>query len=396
MNPLYSCTSVSRRSFLVQSSLWGATRALSRAVPGAGGDRNRHFTVTQRNGRWWFSTPDGAPFFSLGLNHIDAAPLRYLESGDIWWNKYGNRMERWLKEAVRPDLLAWGFNSVGWVQEVVTSGPTNCRHSPSFTFEEYQWLDLPYCHQLPFADFHQWEMETRHPDFFSREFEDWCDYVARNQCARMAADPQLIGYFYLDCPTWVHVRPGNKWKGPLFDPEKLKSAAGRAELHQIATRYYQITHDAIRRYDRHHLILGDRYEANAPLPDDVLLAARPYVDLFSFQHFGPPERIRADLARFAALTGKPVLLADSSGGVKLPDGTMRNDPVKYRQTLLALREVPACVGFHLCGAYLRNRIRKRGLRGPDETPDQVAIDGFSVANREMSDWVRQQTSARAG
>jgi hypothetical protein len=113
------------------------------------------FTVGQRGGRWWFITPAGEPFFSIGLNHIDPSPLRLAENGDLWQRKYGNSMERWLKEAVAPDLRAWGFNSVGWTQEVVTRGPTNHRHSRAFTFEEYQWLGVPYCHQLPFADFHQ-------------------------------------------------------------------------------------------------------------------------------------------------------------------------------------------------------------------------------------------------
>ena len=298
MNPSYS---LSRRRFLAESAVLSACLACPRVTRAAPAAAPKFFTVAQRNGRSWFLTPAGEPFFSLGFNHIDAAPLRYTESGDAWRRKYGNSMERWIRDAVRPDLLAWGFNSVGWVQEVVTRGPTNHRHSPSFTFEEYQWLDLPYCHQLPFADFHQWEMETKHPDFFSSEFEDWCDYVARSQCARMADDPKLIGYFYLDCPTWVHVRPGNEWKGPIFDREKLKTAAGRAELTGLATRYYQVTHDAIRRYDRNHLILGDRYEANAPLADEVLLAARPFVDVFSFQDFRPVEKIRADHTRFAAL-----------------------------------------------------------------------------------------------
>jgi hypothetical protein len=383
---------LSRRRFLAKAAVAATAFAAPPFARAARTSPGKFFTVGPRHGRSWFFTPAGDPFFSLGLNHIDPSPLRYLESGDVWWRKYGNRMERWIKEAVRPDLLAWGFNSVGWVQEVVTRGPTNHRHSPSFTFEEYQWLDLPYCHQLPFADFHQWEMETRHPDFFSREFEDWCDFVARSQCARLADDPKLIGYFYLDCPTWVHVRPGNEWKGPIFDPAKLQTEAGRAEFNRIATRYYQVTRDAVRRYDRNHLILGDRYEVNAPLPDEVLLAARPFVDVFSFQHFGPPERIGADLARIAALTGKPVLLADSAGNLKQPDGTVRNDPVKYRRTLAALREIPACVGFHLCGAYLRNRIRQRGLRGPDETPDTVALEGITAANRETAEWVRQQVS----
>ncbi len=81
------------------------------------------------------------------------------------------------------------------------------------------------------------------------------------------------------------MREINAWKGPLFDPEKLKSDSGRAELTNLATQYYKVTHDAIRRYDPHHLILGDRYEANAPLTMEIINAARPYVDVLSFQDF---------------------------------------------------------------------------------------------------------------
>jgi hypothetical protein len=347
------------------------------------------FRTAQRNGRWWFITPWDQPFFSLGFNHIDSAPLRYPETGELWKRKYRNSIEQWLKQTVRRDLLDWGFNSVGWTQEVVVIRPTIHRHSPGFTFEEYQWLGLPYCHLLPFAEIHQWDAEVRYPDFFSRDFEDWCDYVARSQCARLADDDKLIGYFYSDCPCWVHTLPWNTWKGPLFDPEKLKTGAGRKQLSELATRYYEVIHDAIRRYDTNHLILGDRYEAMMPVPDEVLLAARPFVDVFSFQDFGAVEKIRADLTRFSEITGKPVLLADSAGGIKLPDGTLRNDPAKYGATLLALRQIPACVGFHLCGAYLRNRARNRGLRGPDETPDRDSIAGITAANREMSDWIKR-------
>ena len=97
-------------------------------------------------------------------------------------------------------------------QEVVTRGLRNHRHSRAFTYEEYQWLGLPYCHMLPFADFHQWEAETIYPDFASPEFAQWCDYVAREYCARMKDDPKLIGYFYVDCPTWIHTRPPSAWR----------------------------------------------------------------------------------------------------------------------------------------------------------------------------------------
>jgi hypothetical protein len=83
------------------------------------------------------------------------------------------------------------------------------------------------------------------------------------------------------------------------------------------------------------------------------------------------------------------LLADSAGSLKRPDGTLRNDPTKYRDTLAALRGIPACIGFHLFEAYLRNHVRNRGLRGPDETPDRDAIAGITAANHDMAAWAKE-------
>ncbi|MCX7045488.1 MAG: agarase [Candidatus Sumerlaeota bacterium] len=350
------------------------------------------FALAQRGGRWRLLTPEGQPFFSLGLNHIDDSPLRYAANGELWRNKYGNSRERWLKESVAPDLRAWGFNTVGWTQEVVIRGDLIHRHSPSFTFEEYQWLGLPYCHLLPFAETHQWENETKRPDFFSKDFEDWCEYVARSQCARFAGDPKLIGYFYTDCPTWVHTRPPNQWKGPLFDPEKLKTDAGKTELRALATRYYRITHDAIRRYDLHHLILGDRYEANAPLPMEVVESAKPFVDALSFQDFKDPVK---NLAAWHARTGMPVLWADGAKNINTKDPASgetigRNDGKYYAETLKSLRDNPGCIGAHLCGAYLRNYARNRGLRDEHERLDEENVALITKANHEAAAWAQKE------
>ena len=342
------------------------------------------FSLGNRDGRWWLLTPEGNRFFSLGLNHVDPATIRYPENIDRWRERYENSMQRWLQESVAPNLTNWGFNSLGWNQEVITRGDTNHRHSRHFTRDEYDWLGLPYCHQLPFADFHQWEAETRNPDFFSDGFVDWCDHVGREHCVPLADDPNLIGYFYIDCPCWLHVREINAWKGPLFDPERLNSDAGRAELTKLATLYYKVTHDAIRRYDPHHLILGDRYEANAPLTMEIIKAARPYVDVLSFQDFREPVQ---HLAEWHQKSGMPVLWADGARGIKLPDGNLRNDGNWYAKVLAGLRDNPGCVGAHLCGAYYRNRVRRRGLLDENEQPDTEMIDQIRNANVEMKAWV---------
>ena len=352
------------------------------------------FSVEARNGHWWFISPEGEPVFSIGMNHIDSATLRYAENLHLWREAYGNDQRRWLQERVRPDLRAWGFNSVGWVQEVVVRGPRDStlhRHSRNFIYEEYQWLDMPYCHMLPFAEIHQWDVETRYPDVFSQEFEDWCDYVARSACARMAGDAKLIGYFYSDCPTWAHASLPHPHKAPWFDPERLKTAGGRKALFDLASRYYQVTHDAIRRYDADHLILGDRYEAMAFLPEEVLQAAAPYIDVLSFQYFSDGEVISTDFVRWHEQAGLPVLLADAC----VPRAKGADAAERYEPMMRALRETPCCVGWHYCGAYLENTARNRGLRDRRDREDTALVEAMSRVNAETHTWVREVAGAGA-
>lgn len=325
------------------------------------------FTVTQHGNRWRFTSPAGEPFFSIGMNHIGSSSLRYAENLHIWRERYDNSQERWLTERVRPDLLDWGFNTIGWVQEFVTRGDTNHRHSRNFTFEEYQWLGMPYCHLLPFAEIHQWKVETHYPDVFAPEFEAWCDHVAREHCSLMADDPKLIGYFYTDCPTWVHPSMNPDRKGPWFED-------GDPNLPRAAERYYRVTHDAIRRYDPNHLIFGDRYEANRPLSETVLRIAAEWTDVLRFQHFAPVDRIARTFTHWHQVTGLPVLLADAC--------TPQRDISLYPVMMATLAELHCCVGWHHCGAYIKNRCRNAGFRNEDDTPNHGIIDVVRAVNRE--------------
>ncbi len=348
--------------------------------------KSRFFTLERRKGRWWLITPEGDPFFSIGLNHVDPASLRYPENVHIWREKYEGSTTKWLRESVGVNLRSWGFNTLGWEQEVTVR---QWAHSRSFTYEEYQALGLPYCHMLPFTEFHQWEKHTRHFDFFDSEWVDWCDYVARSRCAELSEDPKLIGYFYSDCPTWIHTRPQNRWRGPVFDPEKLNTESGRTDLTKLATQYYKTIHDAIRRYDPNHLIFGDRYEANAPIAWEVIEAALPYVDVLSFQDFRDPVN---HLAEWHEKTGKPVLLADAAR-IKWqtqPGEFTPNDGSWYAETLTELSKNPGCIGFHLCGAYQRNKARRYGLLDEMENPDTENLDPMIAANRAIQKWVEEQ------
>jgi len=348
----------------MENALRISRRQLLGTLPLAAAGSGGFYRIGKVKGRQCFLDPAGRPFFSIGMNHVDSAPLR---TDDTWRREFGNDTERWLK-TVRTDLQSWGFNSVGWVQEYVSISDQHHRHSRSFTPEEYRWLNMPYGHLLPFIESHQWEIETRLPKIDSPGFAEWCDYVARDQCSRYRDDPRLLGYFYTDCPVWVHTRPDNAWRGALFDAKELETAAGRAELSRLATHYYRTLHQAIRRYDPNHLILGDRYEARAPLPEEVVRAALPFVDVLSFQCFSLPAEMRATLERWASLSGKPVLLADAAHWAKPftpgwpPREDRQHDAAQYADALNALLDLPACVGYHLCGAYVKNNARRYGFR----------------------------------
>jgi hypothetical protein len=368
-------------------------RSLLGAVPLAAMGKDAFYRIGKVRGRQCFIDPAGRPFFSIGMNHIDSAPLR---SDETWRRDFGDDVERWLK-AVRTDLLAWGFNSVGWVQEFVSISSQHHRHSRSFTPEEYRELNLPYGHLLPFIESHQWEIETRLPKLDHPGFAEWCDYVARDQCARFREDPRLIGYFYTDCPVWVHTKADNAWRGALFDAKDLATPKGRAELERLATHYYRTLHQAIRRYDSNHLILGDRYEARAPLPEEVVRAALPFVDVLSFQCFAPPAEIRSTLERWARFSGKPVLLADAAHWAKPykpswpPPEDRQHDSVLYAEALQSVLDLPACVGYHLCGAYLKNNARRYGFRDAQNRLEPY-VAGMARANQAALARFRKETA----
>ncbi len=388
---------INRRNFIGASLLLGAG-SMVLPISGSGLLKNKlstFFTVAKKNGRWWLITPEGEYIFSIGLNHVDPAAIRFLASDGIWEEKYGNSMEKWLPK-VKADLTNWGFNCLGWEQEVVIIQPEMHRHSRSFTFEEYQWLGMPYFHLLPFIESHQWENETRLPDIKSKAFKEWCDYVARDRCARMKDDPKLVGYFFTDCPAWIHSNEYNAWKAPIFNPEMEKSEIGRKEIFNTATIYYKTIVEAIKRYDPNHLICGDRYEANAPISEEVLKAAMPFVDIFSFQCFGTVDNISQKLSKWAQFLKKPILLADSminkEGAHGWPPQSDRTqDDIQYGEIMKALREIPEIIGFHLCGAYIKNNARRYGLLDLHDKPESTT-NGIKKVNFEQAKWAKNKTN----
>lgn len=358
------------------------------------------FRVERLGERWWLVDPDGHAFLSIGLNHLSSFALRAPERIDEFLAKYRDE-EGWIRNGLASDLKEWGFNTIGWTQEIAfryaphdpmkKADAVDPRrewgerfalvHDRAWEHERYRWAGLPYCHTLnflnaafyfdaiPFAS----EFAPQFPDVFDSAFEDFCDWAARMQCSPMRDDPNLIGYFYSDIPDWNGDVHSNHWLGEFDGTPQERDQC----LHKIAERYYQVCHAAIRRYDKNHLILGDRYLGQRHVPDYVLSAMQETVDVISVQFSLDFEAERTVLERMIALTEKPILMADAVMPTSYcvpPTEYARGQA--YQRYLRGALLHPHIVGVHFCGAYIRAEPRGWGIKSADDRPYEDLTKAF--------------------
>jgi hypothetical protein len=98
------------------------------------------------------------------------------------------------------------------------------------------------------------------------------------------------------------------------------------------------------------------------------------------------------MRRWAGFADKPVLLADAAGWTCKngdrgwpPKAEREHDAGHYRQVIDALWDIPQCVGYHLCGAYIRNNARRYGFRDRTNAEIPETVDGIRAVNLEFQE-----------
>jgi len=355
------------------------------------------FTVDRRR-RWQLRAPDGDPFLSVGIVHADDTNLRYPHNLTIYQSRYGSSRRRWLREGLVPELREWGFNTVGWTSEYVSGAGlaaegavVDLGHSEGLPPGELADLGIPYTVSLRVAETEYWNGFPAYRDPRDPAFAQWCDHLARTLCR--PDDPNLVGYFLVDAPCWGRHPTG--------------AGYAAAELPAIAEAYYRVATDAIRRHDANHLILGDRYGTRGGVPDAVLDAMAPYVDVLSVQTFPGLDPSRLDAAldrigRWHERTTRPVLIADTGNWcptVMSPgrSGSARNQSERgagYAASAEAFAARPWCIGWHWCG-WLENPHRGFGLKDPWDEPYRDLTDRVMETNRRLQERLGHDEAARA-
>lgn len=368
------------------------------------------FRTEQKDGRWFFVDPDGFGFLTIGIAHADDSDLKYPHNVDVWKNKYRGSKERWIKDGLVPDLDAWGFNTIGWTQDYVGGGwrkafdwaerVTVQQSTTQFTPHDFEVADRPYVVLLRVAETEDWNGDPVFPDVFGDDFEDHCAYLARSVAVDHADNPNFLGYSYVDAPSWAPHVSGADY--PQL--QGLDAAKREDRLFEIAAKYYETMHRHLRTYDANHLILGDLFNGNRPLPDAVLEALKPYVDVLAVQYFpGDNDQAREEMVAHAAhcveVAGKPLYVPDVGNWAptqlnphRVADPTKRLAGVAsqaaraqhYIDTLSPLLEQNWFLGWHWC-AYIENKARGWGMKDPWDNPYEDFVGPVSEFNKSVYD-----------
>jgi hypothetical protein len=366
------------------------------------------FHTEQIGGRWYFVTPEGHAFFSLGVTH--AVECMRQDELNLFETTYGNSEER-LAEFFLEKFKDWGYNSSGY-------GPLPTMEQ-RIPYVATIWTDGP-------RSFSAGE-KSRNADIFDSAVQQRLRRTVRRLAAQHVDNPYCLGYVFKDLPVW-HPQPkrGDSYCDFIrsLDPaspgrqayDKFAAqcrAAGKpaddeAFLNQIADAYYACLVDELRRCDPHHLVLGDRLMALPEwTPDSILVTAAKYVDVISFQPMGTRMPIRDYVDRVYRLTGKPVLLADTNTMIERPQKDQL-DTTDYEraagehtmQYYLDAAASKSCIGIHRCTVRdyqpWNPQYHRRGLLKADDAPYPILVDYTRRTNARVYELVYADHSRGSG
>ncbi len=270
--------------------------------------------------RWWLVTPDGHPFYSLGVNSITPYGDASIETGEQVYQQtvessYESQ-DAWV-DAVLERLGQWSLNTAGCWSDNLFLG--RVPQTVSLYLAPYDWYSGE---QGDLFD-PQWELdvqtrvETSATPWSQEPFllgwfldnevawgPDWHDlgtllekYLEKDadapgktvavellleQLGGLAGLNQTLGTSFSGTDEILSTLDG--WDAWLDDDIPAVAEAIAVFRGQAAEHYFSITTQALRSADPNHLILGNR-EISVMAPLDVYQAASKYVDVFSINNY---------------------------------------------------------------------------------------------------------------
>ncbi len=373
------------------------------------------------------------------------------------FNPQGKAVERWIDRQIEicGDLH---FNTFGkHTHETI--------HSALYKDRMYYIASLE---TAPLAGWQERNGNGPRPDVFSADFKTFLDRRVRQVCAEHKDSRNLLGYLYTDVPSWImgkkdqnerdertmiypwinailplgEASPGKqRWIEHLRTRYESPAAAaevwglpmsptygvswekmarlqtwfeptdkGRAKtdmvafMYVLAEQWYGMHHDAIRKYDPNHLILGDKnmvmwhYEWMMP-------AMKKYVDVVTIQAYGRWSVDGKTADRLYEELGKPIYNGDGSYSYVQPNQkdfgakgwrtkaqSFEEVAAFYEETLEGMMAKPYMIGWHHCGCLEQWDPAERGDSPMNENG---FMDPFENYHTEWTDVIREVNAKAA-
>jgi len=134
------------------------------------------FDIIKQDDYWWFITPDGYEFYSVGINVV-SPECRYAYNANVL-AKYGNYIE-WANATLQR-FKDWGYNTMG-------------------AWSKYDlFTEIPYTHTFIFRHnaSNKWKRFVKdHPDVFDHSWQELVKAEVKVVTEQLKNDPYLIGYW---------------------------------------------------------------------------------------------------------------------------------------------------------------------------------------------------------
>lgn len=338
---------------------------------GIQGKKTGFFHIEKINGRNWFITPEGNAFFAIGLSHMLSG-----ESDLACKNIYGGDKDAWLEASFKKSQKM-GFNCAlgsATSPERNLNGFVNVQKAEKL-FREH---NFPFAVGVILLK-HPWEFRDGEtlPDIFHPDYEKLIESRAEKVCPRYENEPLCMGYYYgfgafNQSDQWVNhhfsLPPGSPGREALVnlldkrylsDVEKFNKVYGtslksisdlkskfeltykkdferrnypgvkkrldkdkledfEAIISHMCITLYKIGHDAIKRWDNNHLIMGSFIKEWA-LSLDSWKKASKYVDMIAPQHVNSEISVN----NISDATNLPIIFSDEYFGFHYPSKPKR-------------------------------------------------------------------------
>ena len=345
-----------------------------------------YFYLLHDGYRYWLVTPDGNAFISHGINHVERKWMQRFYNIDYWARKYNitdysdRRFNDGFLKKVSEDLDKIGWNTLGCHNPINYNDPGYPYVNLIPYVKTIRFVNIhhaqPHHHKDDFPDV--WSKDYyNHCDQLAKEiagtlkddpyllgyFMTDCPILTEKDAAPRGNN--IYGRARPRSPTWPHVirslhgdAPGKKryvnhmksrynnsikafnsvynsdfqsfselqnatdWRFATDLSNEMELEDNFSFLLKILDRRYKVETEAIRKYDPHHLILGDKFNGNTQTPKEILKIAANYTDLIFIQHYAFWDELEDYLNKIADATQKPILMGDASVHVpydNLPD-----------------------------------------------------------------------------